>query len=113
MGTEIMIGEVIRREFEKTGWSVSYFAEKIHKDRTIAYHIFKRRVVDTGLLYEISLALNVDLFSLYSQALSRENASIRRSGVASGSGDVPRRRVLLEVEVTEEEYRRLLEKREG
>ena len=56
MNPGIDIGERIRLVFKKTGWSVAYFAQQIQKDRTIAYNIFKRKIIDTSLLYDISMA---------------------------------------------------------
>ena len=63
MNPGIDIGERIRLVFKKTGWSVAYFAQQIQKDRTIAYNIFKRKIIDTSLLYDISMALNTDFLT--------------------------------------------------
>jgi len=65
MNPGIDIGERIRLVFKKTGWSVAYFAQQIQKDRTIAYNIFKRKIIDTSLLYDISMALNTDFFQYF------------------------------------------------
>ena len=63
------IGEIIRQEFEKSGLSASQFARMINKERTLVYHLFKRQSIDTDLLYQISMILNVDLFQLFSEKL--------------------------------------------
>ena len=65
MNPGIDIGERIRLVFKKTGWSVAYFAQQIQKDRTIAYNIFKRKIIDTSLLYDISMALNTISFNIF------------------------------------------------
>lgn len=104
MGQKFNIGEIIRAEFEKTGWSVAYFAEKIHRDRTIAYRIFSRKLIDTTLLYDISMALNVDFFKYYSDWLELENESIRgQKEQNQKAANVKKKRVLVEFELTEEE----------
>ena len=77
MNPGIDIGERIRLVFKKTGWSVAYFAQQIQKDRTIAYNIFKRKIIDTSLLYDISMALNTDFFQYFSDCLAENNKLIR------------------------------------
>lgn len=112
MNNQVNIGEIIRLEFEKTGWSVSRFAEMIGKDRTVVYHIFRRKTIDTALLYDISMVLNVDFFQFYSGQLSADNEIIRQRQPDNGSRPVPavkKRKVWMEVELAEEEYRRFLE----
>ena len=75
MNPGIDIGERIRLVFKKTGWSVAYFAQQIQKDRTIAYNIFKRKIIDTSLLYDISMALNTDFFQYFSDCQKITNLS--------------------------------------
>ena len=70
---EIGYREIIRQEFEKSGLSASQFARMINKERTLVYHLFKRQSIDTDLLYQICMVLNVDLFSLFSEKLRQEN----------------------------------------
>ena len=82
MNPGIDIGERIRLVFKKTGWSVAYFAQQIQKDRTIAYNIFKRKIIDTSLLYDISM--------------EKEKKS--------SPHPVKKKKILLELEITEEEY---------
>lgn len=108
---DIDMGNIIRQELEKTGWSVSQFAQKIRRDRTIVYYIFKRKVFDTDLLYDISMALNIDLFQYYSEALERENEMIRLRKTKETHQDFQKRKILLEVEVSEDEYQNFMKKR--
>ena len=77
MNPVIDIGERIRLVFKKTGFSVAYFAQQIQKDRTIAYNIFKRKIIDTSLLYDISMALNTYFFQNFSDCLAENNKLIR------------------------------------
>lgn len=102
------IGNIIKQELEKTGWSISQFAQQIRRDRTIVYHIFKRKAFDTDLLYDISMSLNVDLFEYYSHLLEKNNDIIRLKKNKTEKKPVVKRKVLIEVELTEDEYQRLL-----
>lgn len=108
---EIEIGDIIRQEFEKTGWSVSQFAQKIRRDRTIVYHIFKRKIFDTDLLYDISMAFNIDLFQYYSRHLEKNNEIIRLKRNDSAKKIDNKRKILIEVEVSEEEYINLINRK--
>lgn len=105
MNPGIDIGERIRLVFKKTGWSVAYFAQQIQKDRTIAYNIFKRKIIDTSLLYDISMALNTDFFQYFSDCLAENNKLIRmekEKKFFSSSGK--KRKKPLRTGNTEEEY---------
>ena len=106
---ELDIGEIIKREFEKSGLSASQFARMINKERSLVYHIFKRQSIDTDLLYKISMALNIDLFRLFSEKLREENVVVeacsRRSENLSS-----KRKVMVEMEVEDDVYRKLITK---
>lgn len=109
---DIGMGDIIKQEFEKTGWTVSQFAQKIRRDRTIVYHIFKRKVFDTDLLYDISMAFNTDLFSYYSRILEKNNEIIRlKKEKPFEKKTTSKRKVLIEIEVNEDEYLALLDKK--
>ena len=108
---DIDMGKIIRQELEKTGWSISQFAQKIRRDRTIVYYIFKRKVFDTDLLYDISMALNIDLFKYYTEALERENEMIRLRKSKEPYKICKTRKIFLEVEVSEDEYQDFMKKR--
>lgn len=106
---DIEIGNIIKQELEKTGWSISQFAQQIRRDRTIVYHIFKRKAFDTDLLYDISMALNIDLFKYYSCLLEKNNDIIRiRKSQEPPQKQTAARKILVEMELTEEEYQNLL-----
>ncbi len=61
----IHIGQEIEAVFSKTEHSISWFAKKLNFDRSNVYNIFKRKSIDTDLLFEISEILDFDFFILY------------------------------------------------
>lgn len=77
----VHIGEKIKQRVEEMRFSVAEFAGKINKSRTVAYNIFQRKSLDTGLLIDISKALNYDFFVLFlpdTSKLSEAPAEYRR-----------------------------------
>jgi plasmid maintenance system antidote protein VapI len=61
----VHIGKIIEVELKKKRYSVSEFAKIINTDRNNVYHIFKRKSLDTDLLYKISIALGHNFFLEY------------------------------------------------
>ncbi|MBW6482741.1 MAG: hypothetical protein K0B10_06745 [Vicingaceae bacterium] len=61
----IHIGKKIHAVIKAKGISVSIFAKKINKSRTVVYDIFERESIDSLLLYKISEELDFNFFSLY------------------------------------------------
>ena len=57
------IGQKIQVVLKSKRWSVTAFAKKINTDRNNVYHIFKRKSIDTDLLYKISTVLDYDFFA--------------------------------------------------
>lgn len=109
----IHIGSIIREEFIKTGWSVTSFAEKIKKDRTIVYHIFKRKSIDTQLLFDISTVLQTDFFSYYSRQLSPNGSLLRPALQEKPDSGKALKKVLIEVELSEEEFQSLITRKKS
>ena len=103
------IGEIIRQEFEKSGLSASQFARMINKERTLVYHLFKRQSIDTDLLYQISMILNVDLFQLFSEKLREENDIIGACHSQKTERISSKRKIMLEVELDDEEYQKMID----
>lgn len=66
---EIHIGSIIEQRVRSGGHSVSWLAAILCCERTNVYSIFRRRSIDSGLLYRISEALKFDFFALYSNQL--------------------------------------------
>ncbi|MBC5621824.1 MULTISPECIES: helix-turn-helix transcriptional regulator [Butyricimonas] len=104
------IGEIIRQEFEKSGLSISQFARMINKERTVVYNLFKRQSIDTHLLYQICMVLNVDLFRVFSECLGEENKVIGADRVNELQTTSSKRKVMLEVELDDMEYDRIMQK---
>ena len=63
----IHIGKEIETELRRQGRGVSWFAQRLHCDRTNVYNIFKREGIDTILLQRIGAILNCNFFALYCQ----------------------------------------------
>ncbi len=61
----VNIGKIIKAELKKKRFSVAEFAKIINTDRNNVYHIFKRKSIDTDLLYKISIALEYNFFLEY------------------------------------------------
>jgi len=63
----VHIGQKIKKALDESKYSVTDFATKINKSRTVVYNIFERSTIDTGLLYKISKVLDHDFFSYYNE----------------------------------------------
>ena len=66
----IHIGNIIKKQFDAQGRSVSWLAKELCCDRTNIYSIFKRESIDTRLLEKISVILKHDFFKYYSQDIN-------------------------------------------
>ncbi len=64
---EIIGLEILR--LVKKKMTISNFSRRIELSRNVCYDIFKRDSIDSELLFKISKALNVDLFTFFSQRL--------------------------------------------
>lgn len=63
------IGSIIEQELRRQRRSVSWFAKELCCDRTNVYKLFKKKEVDTRLLYRISVILSHDFFKYYTEQL--------------------------------------------
>ena len=61
----VHIGQKIEEMVHALNMPITEFASKINKSRTVVYDIFTRQTIDTGLLYNISEALQYNFFKLY------------------------------------------------
>ena len=59
----IHIGSVIKKVFTEKSMTITEFANKINRDRTSVYNIFKRKSIDPDFLISISEALNYDFLN--------------------------------------------------
>lgn len=70
MSNQINIGQLIKEEINRQGQNRSNLALESHIERRQIYRIFKRKSIDTDVLFEISLQLKYDFFKLYSDELT-------------------------------------------
>ena len=61
----VNIGQEIKRVFDASEHTISWFAKKLRCDRSNVYNIFDRKSIDTELLYHISEILHYDFFVYY------------------------------------------------
>ena len=64
------IGQRIKEELERQGRTKVWFAQAINRSRTVCYNIFNNPTIDTGLLIQISKALNHDFLKDLSETES-------------------------------------------
>lgn len=69
----VHIGQKIQEMVHSLNMPITEFASKINKSRTVAYDIFARQTIDTGLLYTISEALEYNFFKLYFENATMAN----------------------------------------
>lgn len=69
----IHIGKEIETELRRQGRGVTWFAQRLHCDRTNVYNIFRREGIDTILLQRIGDVLGRNFFALYCQEKAGNN----------------------------------------
>ena len=72
MKQTVHIGEQVKTRISALRMPVMEFAQKINKSRTVVYHIFKRKSIDSDLLKKISEILEYDFFVFYTKYLPTE-----------------------------------------
>ena len=70
MPNKINIGQEIKKKKEQLGLKTTELANEANIDRRQAYRIYKKKSVDTDVLYDLSIQLNYDFFKLYSEELA-------------------------------------------
>lgn len=68
----IHIGQLIKSEMERQGFTPSWLAKKIFCDRTNVHKIYKKESIDIEMLYHISQALGHNFFHDLSTQYSLE-----------------------------------------
>jgi hypothetical protein len=71
MSVKMIIGEQIKKELQRQERTVAWFARQLHCNRQNVYDIFKRNNIDTELLLRISLILNTNFFSFFSNEFKK------------------------------------------
>lgn len=61
------IGLLIKEELAAQERTVSWFARKLHLDRSNVYRLFQKNSVDTDLLSRVSIVLGRDFFEILSE----------------------------------------------
>lgn len=72
------IGQLIKEELARQERTVSWFARKLHLDRSNVYRLFQKNSVDTDLLGRISLILDRDFFEELSLSFRERRENTRR-----------------------------------
>lgn len=70
--TTIHIGKIIRQQMKKEKVSPQDMAKRLNIQRPNLYRILRGSTMNTALLYQFSVELRYDFFSLYSAALKPE-----------------------------------------
>lgn len=70
--TGLHMGKLIRNEIVNQNMSLSEFADRINCCRSNVYDLMARPSVDCAQLMKISLALNVNFFSLLEEEFNRK-----------------------------------------
>ncbi len=72
----ISIGQLIKEELQAQERTVSWFARKLHLDRSNVYRLFQKNSIDTDLLSRISIILGRNFFEILANNLTdRKNRS--------------------------------------
>lgn len=92
------IGQIIKERVKAQNVNVTEFAKNIGMERTNVYDIFERESIDTGLLKKIGHELHYDFFQELLDPETVKEIVLRHSMT---------NRVFVELELAEEEVRRL------
>jgi hypothetical protein len=69
MKEQIHIGKLIRQKLEEKNRSIAWLARNVNCDSSNLCKILTRSYIDTQLLYHISIIMEEDFFSYYSEEL--------------------------------------------
>ncbi|MBC7864244.1 MAG: hypothetical protein IAF38_14800 [Bacteroidia bacterium] len=72
----VHIGKKIKEVLGQSRFTVTEFAAKINKTRTVVYDIFKRHTMDTGLLMKIGKVLDHDFLGYLLPDTFREEKTL-------------------------------------
>lgn len=71
MNGSFHIGNIIRKKMKEDGRAASWLAQKMCCTRTNIYKILNKKHIDSEQLLTISIILNVDFFSYYSEQIEK------------------------------------------
>lgn len=66
----IHVGSIIKETLKKKGKSVTWFANEMCCTRTNVYKIFRKKSIDTDIIWRASQVLECNLFELISNKLN-------------------------------------------
>ncbi|MBP5798256.1 MAG: XRE family transcriptional regulator [Bacteroidales bacterium] len=69
--TMIHVGSLVKLELRKQGYSVTWLARQLHKERSGVYKMLSRKSLDISTLMMVSVVLNHDFFADISKMLQR------------------------------------------
>ena len=81
MPNKINIGQKRKEKKEQLGLKTTELANKTNIDKRQAYRIYKKKSIDTDVLYDLSIQLNYDFFKLYSEELANKIASVTKESL--------------------------------
>lgn len=67
----IHVGSLVKLELRKQGYSVTWLARQLHKERSGVYKMLSRKSLDISTLMMVSVVLNHDFFADISKMLQR------------------------------------------
>lgn len=70
MPNKINIGQEIKEKKEQLGLKTTELANKTNIDKRQAFRIYKKKSIDTDVLFDLSIQLKYDFFKLYSEELA-------------------------------------------
>jgi len=68
----VEIGQLIRLKLKERKKTVVWFAHELSCSRTNVYKIFEKSSIDTSDLFRISIILDYDFFTLFSDQLKNK-----------------------------------------
>ncbi len=106
------IGNIIEQVITSKELNVSKFAESVGMNRSNLYNVFKRKSIDTDLLFIFSKKLEYDFFGHYTKEL---HVNVSDLGEPEDKYEEKaykpvKRKVMLEVELSEKEYQDILKR---
>lgn len=104
------IGICIEEVVATKGIKQAFFADQINTSERNSYNIFKKESIDTDKLMTICKVLNYDFFSLFSQELVAHGV-VEEPEALNGKNGRKKRKIFIEVEVSDKEYKDLIAKR--
>lgn len=109
---KLHIGHVVQQVYQKSGIGYKALCNGMNCSRSTIYHIFKSESIATDQLWNLSRILRHNFFEYYTKAYNEEFPSNEVNEPSTNyTPVVMKRKVMVEVMLTEKEYEELLRKR--